>query len=106
LLSMPDEVLPFWQARIKPAGEFIFFYEWMTSVEQFRERQLADIGSEPEYLMIKDDQGLELSEKMERYQNFRYREGGGSEFFIRKDVFDNFSEEKINKLKYYGLEAI
>jgi len=106
LLSMPDEVLPFWQARIKPAGEFIFFYEWMTSVEQFRERQLAGIRSEPEYLIVKDYQGLEQGENPVKYQNFRYREGGKSEFFIRKDLFDNFSDEKINKLKYYGLEAI
>lgn len=106
LLSMPDEVLPFWQAGIKPAGKYVFFYEWMGGVEQLRERQLADFRSGPEYLIVKDDQGLGLGEEIERYQNFRYREGENSEFFIRKDVYDNFSEEKINKLKYYGLEAI
>jgi len=36
LLAMPDFVLGYWQGDIKPQGRFIFFYKWMTSVNQLK----------------------------------------------------------------------
>lgn len=106
LITMPDDVLEYWQAKIKPSGRFIFFYKWMTSVETLKNEQLNDFQSKPEYLIIKNSEGLNLAEILKNYKNFSYRGSESSEFYIRSDVYKNFSKEKIDNLKYYGLEAI
>lgn len=106
LLAMPDEVLGYWQAGIKPAGRFIFFYKWMTEVPELKKEQLLIFASNPEYLIMKDDQGLGIGNEVKsKYQQFSYR-GGESEFFVNKEAWKTYSTEKINKLRYYGLEAI
>lgn len=106
LLAMPDEVMGYWQSGIKPAGRFIFFYKWMTGVEQLRKEQVANFESGPEYLIIKNNEGLPIDKFLENYQNFGYRGSENSEFYIRNDIYKNFSKEKIDKLKYYGLEEV
>ena len=55
---------------------------------------------------MKDDQGLGIGNEVKsKYQQFSYR-GGESEFFVNKEAWKTYSTEKINKLRYYGLEAI
>lgn len=107
LLAMPDEVLGYWQAKIKPAGRFIFFYKWMSEVPELKEEQLSNFASKPEYMIIKGEEKLVIGKYLGNYQTFMYRNSNKkSEFYIRKDVYENFDEEKIMRLNYYGLEAI
>ncbi|MDD2224926.1 MAG: hypothetical protein PHP97_02075 [Candidatus Shapirobacteria bacterium] len=106
LLTIPGEVLGYWQAEIKPAGRFIFFYKWMAGVEQLKNEELETFQTKPEYLIFGGDEGLSLTEILKNYKNFSYRGSESSEFFIRNDIYKNFSKEKIDKLKYYGLEVI
>ncbi|MDD2483022.1 MAG: hypothetical protein PHE32_00415 [Candidatus Shapirobacteria bacterium] len=106
LLAIPDEVLGYWQAEISPKGRFIFFYKWMTGVDFLKKEQLNNFQLNPEYLIIKGDEGLNLAETLRKYTDFSYRGSESSEFFIRTDVYKNFSKEKIERLNYYGLKAI
>lgn len=106
LLAVPDHVLGYWQADIKPANRFIFFYRWMTNVNHLKSEQLDIISKKPEYLIIGSDEGLNILPILGYYKNFKYRGSDSSEFYIRTDLYQTFSLEKIEKLKYYGLEAI
>lgn len=106
LLAMPDEVLGYWQAEILPEGRFIFFYKWMSNVTELKKEQLANFEARPEYLIIKGREKLDIGKYLEEYQNFRYRRGENSEFYIRSDVYKSFDQKKIDKLNYYGLEEI
>jgi hypothetical protein len=106
LLAMPDYVLGYWQGDIQPQGRFIFFYKWMTSVDQLKSEQLKNFDKQPEYLIIGNSENLSLSSILSQYINFKYRGSESSEFYIKKDLYKTFSPEKIEKLKYYGLEAI
>jgi hypothetical protein len=56
--------------------------------------------------MIKSNEELPIDKFLENYQNFGYRGSEKSEFYIRSDVYKNFSKDKVDKLRYYGLEAI
>lgn len=78
----------------------------MTSVDFLKKEQLNNLELNPEYLIIKSDEGLNLIETLKKYTNFSYRGSDSSEFFIRNDIYDNYSQEKNERLKYYGLEAI
>ena len=106
LLAMPDVVLGYWQAKIEPAGRFIFFYKWMSGVAELREEQMANFESRPDYLLIKSEEKLNVDNYLDEYQNFSYREEEKSEFYIKKETYKNFDEEKIRKLNYYGFKAI
>jgi len=106
LLSMPDVVLGYWQAGVKPAGRFIFFYKWMTGVSELKSEQMKNFDSKPEYLIIGNKEGLAIETYLKSYKNFGYRGSGGSEFYVRDDLFKSFPKEKVERLKYYGLEAI
>jgi len=107
LLSMPDQTLAYWKTGVEPAGRFIFFYKWMSGVEELREEQMDNFRSKPEYMIIKSDEGLKIGEFLTEYQKFQYREDeGASEFYIRKDFFENMSDEKKEIVKYYGLKEI
>ncbi|HPJ17371.1 MAG TPA: hypothetical protein PK639_04065 [Candidatus Woesebacteria bacterium] len=104
LIAIPDEVLGYWQSTIEPEGRFIFFYKWMTSVDVLRKEQEANLNKLPDYLIVKSNENLKID--LNNYQRFSYRGGGESDFYIKKDWYLNFPNEKIVKLKYYGLEAI
>lgn len=106
LLAMPDYVLSYWQGDIQPQGRFVFFYKWMTNVDHLKDEQLNNFGKLPEYLIIGNNENLDLSLTLSQYINFKYRGSESSEFYIKKDLYKTFSPEKIEKLKYYGLEAI
>lgn len=105
LLSMPDEVLVYWKTETKTAGEYIFFYKWMEKVPIMRQKQLASFSSFPEYLVVKSFENLNVSNYLTKYKNFTYR-GKKSEFYIRKDKWENMDGRIKEQVSYYGFDVI
>lgn len=106
LMVVPVDPLILWQANVKHATKYLFYYTWMANVPQIRaEVIMAFENNPPTYFYFdKNTKGTGLEKYLYEYQNIT-RNNGKTNLYILKGKVKRLNEDQLKKLQFFNFSV-